>query len=127
MADFDGSVVIGAGVIGGCGGVQHHPVDAEVEEAGVAEGIGFGGEVGLRGCTLLPLIGECGRDGSLAAVFGEVWQGTAQGCGAEGLGVFAVFVDIFCVEGEEGDWRGIGARPQECLRPGVTRVKPGKF
>ena len=71
-ADFDGSVVVGAGVCGGCGGVEDHPGDAEGQKAGVAEVVGFGGEVDLGGGSLLPLFGEGGSDGCFSAVLGEV-------------------------------------------------------
>ena len=94
---------------------------------GVTEGVGFGGEVDLCGGSLLPLIGEGGGDGRLAAVFGEVWQGAAEGGGTEGLGVFAVFVDILCVEGEEGVVGGVVASPEEGAGPGVAWGDAGEL
>ena len=118
-ADLDDAVVVGAGVRGwGCG-VEDHPGDAEGEETGVADGVGLGGEVGLGVGALLPLGGEGGGDGRFAAVLGEVGEGAAEGDGAEGLGVFAVLVDVLGVEGEEGVGRGVVAGPEEGLDPGV--------
>ncbi len=128
-ADFDRAVVVGAGE-GGVGvGVEDEPCDAERMEAGVAGGVGLGGEVALGVLTLEPLVGELGRDGCFAAVFGEVGDGAAEGGGAEGLGVFAVFVDVLCVEGEEGVGGCVVACPEEGLDPGVWVAvgEPGEF
>ena len=112
----------------GCG-VKDHPGNAEREQARVADGIGFGGEVGLGFRALLPLGGERGGDGRLAAVLGEVGQGAAEGDGAEGLGVFTVLVDILGVEGEEGIGWGIVAGPEKGADPGVGILlrEPGEL
>ena len=99
--------------------MEDHPGDAEGEESRVADGVGLGGEVELSVGALLPLGGEPGRDGGLATVLGEVGDSAAEGDGAKGLGVFAVFVHVFGVEGEEGVRGRVVAAPEEGLHPGV--------
>lgn len=94
---------------------------------GVAEVVGFGGEIDLGSGSLEPLFGEGGGDGRFSAILGEVRQGAAESGGAEGLGVFAVFVDILWVEGEESVVGGVVAGPEEGSGPGIARGEPGEF